>query len=145
MVEMECDFAKKQIKKKSFRAVNYEKQHDLALTKFRVVIGEMDGLDQQASRNKLWITGLLHQIHFMSICFDVIITSLPIENPSDMPIESSSIIHVQICPICGLFYSYNNIVVASCGCTYHPFCLGVHLNKKATHCARPYDEQFLTI
>jgi hypothetical protein len=49
MVEMECDFAKKQIKKKSFRAVNYEKQHDLALTKFRVVIGEMDGLDQQAS------------------------------------------------------------------------------------------------
>jgi len=62
-----------------------------------------------------------------------------------MHVKSSSIIHVQACPICGLFYSYNNIVVASCECTYHPYCLGIHLNKKATHFARPLcGEQFLT-
>jgi hypothetical protein len=144
MGEMECDFAERQVKKKSSRATNYEKQHDLTLTKWRMVAREMDGLDQQASQSKLWITGLLHQIHFMSNCSDVTTTPLPIKNPSDMHVQSFSIIHVQACPICGLFYSCNNIVVASCRCTYHPFWLGVHLDKRATHCAKPScGEQFL--
>jgi hypothetical protein len=45
MVEVECDFAKRQVKIKSFKATNSEKQHDLALTKLRVVAREMDGLE----------------------------------------------------------------------------------------------------
>jgi len=73
----------------------------------------------------------------MSNCFGATTIFLPIKNPSGMHVKSFSVIHVQACPIFGLFYSYNNIVVASCECTYHPFCLGIHLNKKATHSARP--------
>jgi hypothetical protein len=60
MVKVKCDFAKKQIKKKSSKVVDCEKQHDLALAKLKVVVGKMDGLDQQASSSKLLIIGLLH-------------------------------------------------------------------------------------
>jgi hypothetical protein len=80
----------------------------------RVVARKMDGLNQQASWSKLWIVGLLHQIHFMFNYFSVTTTPLPIKNPSDMLVGNSSVIHVQICPICSLLYSCNNIVVASC-------------------------------
>lgn len=46
MGKMECDFAERQVKRKSSRATNCEKQHDFALTKLTMVAREMDGLDQ---------------------------------------------------------------------------------------------------
>lgn len=49
MGEVECDFVKRQVKKRSFKATNSKKQHDLALIKLTVVAREMDGLNQQAS------------------------------------------------------------------------------------------------
>jgi hypothetical protein len=41
------------------------------------------------------------------------------------------------CPICTLSSSCNNVVVASYGCTYHPFCLGIHLECKMNVCVTP--------
>lgn len=105
MGEVECDFVKRQVKKRSFKATNSKKQHDLALIKLTVVAREMDGLNQQASWSKLWIAGLLHQIHFMFNYSNVTTTPLPIENPSDMLVGNCSVIHVQVCPICSLLYS----------------------------------------
>jgi hypothetical protein len=44
---------------------------------------------------------------------------------------------VTPCPIYGLFYACNNIFVSSCERTYHHFCMGVHLETKATICVNP--------
>lgn len=64
-------------------------------------------------------------------------TPLPIEDPNSIPTGESTIFWVTPCPICGLLYSCNNIVVSSCRCMYHPFCLGIHLQSKNIICVAP--------
>lgn len=34
-------------------------------------------------------------------------------------------------------FATNNIVVGSCGCTYHPFCIAIHFEGKFEICASP--------
>ena len=43
-------------------------------------------------------------------------------------------ITIKACSICEEWFPNTNIVVASCGLTYHPFCLFSHL-QKSTRCA----------
>jgi len=52
---------------------------------------------------------------------------LPIKNPISMLVGNSNVILVEACPICSCFFSCNNILVLSCGCMYHPFYEGLHL------------------
>jgi hypothetical protein len=62
---------------------------------------------------------------------------LPIKNPTFMLAGNSSVLLVEACPICVCFFSYNNILVLSCGYMYHRFYVGLHLESKATHCVNP--------
>jgi hypothetical protein len=48
---------------------------------------------------------------------------LPIENPLEPPEGDSQLMLVTNYPIYGFYYACKNIVVASCGCIYHLFCM----------------------
>jgi hypothetical protein len=60
------------------------------------------------------------------------VISLDIENQVALTINIIGVFFVSPCPICGLFFSYNNIVLTLCGCIYHMFCIYVYLASKTT-------------
>jgi hypothetical protein len=96
----------------------------------------------QISCNVLWAKGLAKQINLMSNGANVTTTPLPLKNPKSMFVGSSCAIIIKACPICSSFYVCNNIMVLSCGYTYHQFCVGLHFESKATHyvnrtCGKP--------
>jgi hypothetical protein len=113
------------------------------LTQLESLTIEVKLFDHEANRNKIWIKVLLHQIHLMSNDVGVSSTPLPIDNLTTMLPRSLGMIFVEPCPICGLYFFYNNIIVSSCGCTYHPFCMGLYMEIDATHCAKPMCGKFL--
>jgi hypothetical protein len=67
---------------------------------------------------------------FMSRGGGIIITPLPIENPTIMATNTFGAYFASPCPICGLFFTCNNLVLTSCGCIYHSFCLNVLVGSK---------------
>ncbi len=73
----------------------------------------------------------------MSNSVSVSSTPLPIDNPTTMLPRSHGVFFVEACPICGLYFFCNNVIVSSCGCTYHPFYMGLYVETNATHCAKP--------
>ncbi len=133
----EYKFTETLLKRERSRVANCEKEHDSTSKQVKFLTNELDVLNFEASQNKVWIASLLHQFQFMSNGASLACTPLLIENPRVMPLDYFIILIVTTCPICKLFYSYNNISATSCGCTYHPFCLGDYLETKATHCAKP--------
>jgi hypothetical protein len=80
--------------------------------------------------SKIWIDGLVHQIQLMSHGNGIINAPFPIENRKNMLIGQFGNFWVTPCLIYGLFYACNNILVSSYACTYHHFCIGVHLETK---------------
>ncbi len=85
----------------------------------------------------MWVEGLVKQINLMSNGVGVTPIPLPLKNPKSMFVKSHSAIIVKACPICSSFYVCNNVLVLACGCTYHQFCAGLHLESKATHRVNP--------
>jgi hypothetical protein len=65
---------------------------------------------------------------------DVFTSPLHIENLLEPFQGDSQLVFVTNCPIYGFYYAYKNIVVALCGCTYHLFCMAIHLESKTTIC-----------
>jgi hypothetical protein len=114
-----------------------EKDCEATFQKLASVISNLEVLDHQASRNKLWIKGLLHQIHLMSNGSKVLIAPLLVKSPSNLPASRSSVIVVMACPICGFYFKENDIIVAPCIRTYHPFCLVMFMESKFNKCAEP--------
>jgi len=94
-------------------------------------------LTHKISSSKVWIDVLVHQIQLMAHGSGINNAPLPGENPRNMFIGQFGNFWVTPYLICGLFYACNNILVSSCGCTYHHFCMGVHLETKATICVNP--------
>lgn len=94
--------------------------------------------------SKMWVGGLLQQIQFMANESGITSLPLPIDNPRKLPIRQPSTISMIDCPICTLFYAYNN-VVASCGCTYHLSYLGIYLECKMNVCVVPNYEKALSM
>jgi hypothetical protein len=74
----------------------------------------------------------------------IINTPLLIENFRNMLVGQFGNFCVRPCSIYGLFYACNNILVSSYGCTYHHFCMGVHLETKATIFVNPICEKVLS-
>jgi hypothetical protein len=95
------------------------------------------------SGSKVWINGLVHRIQLMAHGSGIINAPLPIENPKNMLAGQFGNFWVTPCPIYGLFYACNNILVSSCGCTYHHFYMNVHLETKATICVNPTSGKIL--
>jgi hypothetical protein len=91
-------------------------------------------LDQKLGNNKVWIDGLVHQIQLMTHGSGVFTFPLPIENLLELLEGDSQLVFVTNCPISGFYYVCKNIVVALCGCTYHLFCMAIHLESKAIIC-----------
>jgi len=60
----------------------------------------------------------------------VIVSPVPIENPTTMATNTFGVYFISPCPLCRLFFACNNIVLTSCVCIYHPFCLNVHVGGK---------------
>jgi hypothetical protein len=59
---------------------------------------------------------------------------LSTKNPTTLAPNTTGVFFASPCPICGLLFSYNNLVLTSCECTYHPFCIIVYLARKTTKC-----------
>jgi hypothetical protein len=64
----------------------------------------------------------------------VFTSPLPIGNPFEPFEKDSHLVLVTNCPIYGFYYACKNIIIALCGCTYHLFCMAIHLENKATIC-----------
>ncbi len=62
----------------------------------------------------------------MHLRFQVCIFPLPIVHPSEQVEDQRSFI-IKACPLCHEWFHANDIVVASCGYTYHPFFFFFHL------------------
>jgi hypothetical protein len=60
----------------------------------------------------------------------VIANPLPIENPNTMATNTFGVYFTSPCPICGLFFACNKLMLTLCGCTHHPFCFSVHVGGK---------------
>jgi hypothetical protein len=70
---------------------------------------------------------------------------LPIKILNNIPARRLSSIIVMACPICDFFNEDNDIVVMSCGCTYHPFCLIMYIMElKVNACARSTCQKVLS-
>ncbi len=68
-----------------------------------------------------------------------------IENSATIPKRHCDTLYVKPCPICEFLFKCHNIMVSSCGCTYHAFCMGVHLEiNKGVYYAKPTCGQFLS-
>jgi hypothetical protein len=70
---------------------------------------------------------------------------LPIENSTSIPMGHHYLLYVKPCPICGFLYACHNIIISSCECTYHAFCMGSHLENKGVFCANANCKQVLDI
>ncbi len=60
------------------------------------------------------------------------------KNPTTLVPNTIGVFFVNPCPMCGLFFSCNNLVLTSCRCTYHPFCIILYLARKTTKCVTPW-------
>ncbi len=41
------------------------------------------------------------------------------------------------CPVCGFYFENNDIIIASCRCVYHHFCLTMFMEFEPNKCAKP--------
>jgi hypothetical protein len=85
----------------------------------------------------MWVGGLLQQIQLMANGSGITSLPLPIDNPRKLPTRQPFLVSMTDCPIWTLFYVCNNVVVASYGCTYHLFYLGIYLECKMNVCVVP--------
>ncbi len=108
------------------------------------IISDFEVFDHQAGCCKLWIKILLHQIHLISNGSRVLIACLPIRSPTNLPTSQSSVIMVMACLVCGFYFEENNIIVASCKCMYHLFCLAMYMESKPKKCAKLTYEKVFT-
>ena len=68
------------------------------------------------------------------------ISPTPIQRPKDS--DKNTLVYVENCPLCGEGFHCNDIVVSSCGHTYHPFCMNNHSSKSNRCIAEFCDEDF---
>ncbi len=63
-------------------------------------------------------------------------TPKPIPHHLTYALTKLQSIRVTLCPICNHRFHCKDIIVASCGCTYHAWCLGFHM-KMFHQCGQP--------
>jgi hypothetical protein len=67
----------------------------------------------------------------------VTMAPLLVKSLSNIPIGRLSSITMMACLVYDFFNEDNDIVVMSCGCTYHPFCFIMYIMElKVNACAR---------
>ncbi len=101
------------------RVDDFEKKHVRVSSRLKDVTIQLEVLEFQISCNVLWAKALAKKINLMSNGANVTATPLPLNNLKFMFIKSLSAIIIKACPIFLSFYACNNILVLSCGCTYH--------------------------
>jgi len=114
-----------------------KKDHEVVFQKLANIAIKLDVLDHQVDHSKIWIQGLVHQVQLMSNGSKVTIAPLLVKSPNNILTRRLSSITVMACPICDFFNENNDIIMMSCGCTYHPFCLIMYIMElKVDACAR---------
>jgi hypothetical protein len=98
---------------------------------------KLDDLDSARDCNKMWITSLKEQIRLM--CGGQGVTSCPVSMD-----ECDAVLFIRPCPVYGKYFQKKAFYVTTCGCMYHPFCLGAHLElfKSSTYAGRMCKEVF---
>jgi hypothetical protein len=69
---------------------------------------------------------------------------VPMEQCKEAPVGSDAVLFIRPCPMCGKYFKQKAFCVTNCGCIYHPFCLGAHLElfKCSTCAGSTYNEIF---
>jgi hypothetical protein len=75
-----------------------------------------------------------NHLEHINLRFGVCTFPLPIVHLNKQAKDSRSLILVKAFPLCQEWFHANDIIVASCGHTYHPFCLFSYI-KNSTCCA----------
>jgi hypothetical protein len=107
------------VKRGCQRIDDFEKKHAHVSSRVKDVTIQLKVLKFQILGNVLWAEGLAKNINIMSNGVDVTTNPLPLKNPKSMSIRNPNAIIVKACPICSSLYACNNILVLSCGFTYH--------------------------
>lgn len=87
-------------------------------------------------------TKFCSQLERMRFGFGVSTFPLPIIHPCRQK-DSRNVILIKACPICQEWFTTNDIIVASCGHTYHPFCLYTHFQSSDSCAVEFCHEPFL--
>jgi hypothetical protein len=98
---------------------------------------DLDVLDLKCGRTKQWAQSLTCQVQLMCKGSGTYVMPRPTKNQVAFATNIIRMFFVSPCPICGLFFFCNNIVLTLCECIYHPFCICGYLASKATKCATP--------
>ncbi len=107
------------VKRERDKVETIEKEHNETSFELGHLTPQIALLDLQMSHNKTWVTGLLKQIDLTSNGSSVSSFPWPVDDLETMPMGSLSCIIIIAYPICIFFKKCNNILVLSCGCTYH--------------------------
>jgi hypothetical protein len=68
----------------NYYVLRVEKDYEATFHKLVSVTSDLVVIDHQVGHNKLWIKGLLHQIHLMSNGVGVLISPLPIRSLNNL-------------------------------------------------------------
>ncbi len=137
-VEVELQFHELLLVKREFDKVKDVKvEFKNVSERLQHVSKDLDALVLKGDCANSWAQTCGHQIQLMIKGAKVINNPLPIEQPTTLTPNTFGVFFVNPCPICGLYFACNNLVLTSCGCTYHPFCLIVHVETKQQSVSRP--------
>jgi hypothetical protein len=114
-----------------------EKQLEEEAGKLKDLSSRLADLEHARECNKLWINGLNEQIKLMGTGQGMTGCLVPMEQCKEAPTGSDAVLFIWPYPVCGKYFKQNAFCVISCGCMYHPFCLGAHLELfKCSTCVR---------
>jgi hypothetical protein len=101
-------------------------------------------LDSARECNKMWITSPKEQIRLMCRGQGVTGRHVSMDECDEAPSGSDAIFFIRPCPVCGKHFKRKAFCVTTCGCMYHLFCLGAHLElfKSSTCVGRTCKEVF---
>ena len=101
-------------------------------------------LDSARDCNKMWITSLKEQIRFMCGGQRIISCLTPMDEYDEAPSGFEAVFFIRPCLVCSKYFKRKAFCVTTCGCMYHPFCLGAHLElfKSSTCAGHTYKEVF---
>ena len=128
LAERDSDLQKYLLDRMRSKLETTEKNLEEESTKLVEVSSKLLDFDHDQECNKLWISALKEQIQQMSEGQGVTGRPVPMDETDELPIGSDAVLFVRPCPVCGKFFSRKSFCVTSCGCMYHPFCLGAHLD-----------------
>ena len=144
ITEKDSDMQKFFLDRMRLKLQSAEKQLTKESAKLEDLTLKFTDLDSAQDCNKMWITSLKEQIIFMYGGQGVTSYPMPMDECDEASSGSDAVLFIRPCLVCGKYFKRKAFCVTTCGCMYHPFCLGAHLElfKSSTYVGRTCKEVF---